>query len=151
MFRISLIAICLIAFSITLKGQNKPVSFTELEILQSKESKPVVVLIMTSWCKYCHGMKNSMLNNLKVSSLLAEKFRIVFLDAESKNDIFFAGSTFKYKSGFHELARELGTIKGQVSYPTLCILNNKNEIIYQHDGYLSPRALAYIFRKVGEG
>jgi hypothetical protein len=50
----------------------------------------------------------------------------------------------------HDLARELGTIKGQISYPTVTVLNVQNEIIYQHDGFLSPRAMFSILEKVSK-
>ena len=131
-------------------AQNRSGAFEDLQTLQVKDPRPVVVLVMTSWCKYCHAMKHIMLTHKKVSQQLSDKFYTVFLDAEGKQEITFAGKTFKHKAGLHELARELATIKGQVSYPTLCILNSKNEIIYQHDGYLSPAALSYTFKKIAE-
>ena len=129
-------------------GQNKPVQFEELKGLQATKAKPIVVLIMTDWCRYCHAMQNTMLKNPKVSPLLSNKFHTVFLNAEEKKDIFFAGREFKFKHGVNELAKELATMKGQVSYPTLCILNAKNEIIYQHDGYLSPKTLVVVLNSV---
>lgn len=86
----------------------------------------------------------------KVASLLNEKFYTVFLDAEDRNDIFFAGRRFKHKAGLHELARELGTIKGQISYPTITVLNVKNEIIYQHNGFLNPRAMLFMLEKLAK-
>jgi len=132
------------------EAQNRIVKFEEIKSMQEKAPKPVVVLIMTSWCKYCHAMKNTMTKDNKVAALLNEKFYTVFLDAEDKKDIFFAGRSFKYKAGIHELARELGTIKGQISYPTIAVLNVTNEIIYQHDGFLSPRAMLFMLEKVAK-
>ena len=133
-----------------LSAQIRIVKFEEIKTLQEKSPKPLVVLIMTSWCKYCHAMKNTMTRDPKVATVLNEKFYTVFLDAEDKKDIFFAGRTFKHKAGMHELARELGTIKGKISYPTTTVLNIKNEIIYQHDGFLSPRTMLNILEKVAE-
>lgn len=133
-----------------LPAQNHIVKFEEIKTLQDKAPKPIVVLIMTGWCKYCHAMKNTMTKDNKVAALLSEKFYTVFLDAEDKKDIFFAGKSFKYKAGIHELARELGTIKGRISYPTITVLNVKNEIIYQHDGFLNPRAMLYILEKMAK-
>jgi thioredoxin-related protein len=133
-----------------LPAQNRDVKFEEIKSLQDKTPKPVVVLIMTSWCKYCHAMKNTMTKDKNVTALLNEKFYTVFLNAEDKNDIIFAGRNFKHKAGLHELARELGTVKGQISYPTIAVLNLKNEIIYQHNGFLSPRAMFSILEKVSK-
>ena len=150
MLRILIIFIFVLIQGSELSAQIRIVKFEEIKTLQEKSPKPLVVLIMTSWCKYCHAMKNTMTKDNKVAALLSEKFYTVFLDAENKNDIFFAGRNFKHKAGLHELARELGTIKGQISYPSITVLNVKNEIIYQHDGFLSPRTMLNILEKVAE-
>jgi len=150
MLRILIIFIFVLIRVSNLPAQNRIVKFEEIKALQLNTPKPIVVLIMTSWCKYCHAMKNTMTKNKNVATLLNEKFYTVFLDAEDKNDITFAGRNFKHKAGLHDLARELGTIKGQISYPTITVLNLKNEIIYQHDGFLSPRAMFSILEKVSK-
>ncbi len=150
MLRILLIFSIAVLASFNAVGQTKPVVFQDLEALQVKEPRPVVVLLMTQWCKYCHAMKNTMVKNRPVSELLDLKFYTVFFDAEEKNDIFFAGRAFKNKSGGHELAQELGTVNGQVSYPSLCILNSRNEIIYQHDGFLSSQAMLDVLRLISK-
>lgn len=150
MLRTLIIFIFVLVWVSELSAQNRIVKFEEIKTLQNKAPKPIVVLIMTSWCKYCHAMKNTMTEDNKVATLLSEKFYTVFLDAENKNDIFFAGRVFKHKAGLHELARELGTIQGQISYPSIVVLNIKNEIIYQHDGFLSPRTMLNILERVTE-
>lgn len=150
MLRILIIFIFVLVRVSELPAQNRIVKFEEIKTLQNKASKPIVVLIMTNWCKYCHAMKNTMTKDNKVAALLSEKFYTIFLDAEDKNDILFAGRVFKHKAGLHELARELGTIKGRISYPAIAVLNVKNEIIYQHDGFLSPRTMLNILEKVAE-
>ena len=150
MLRILIIFIFVLIGISNLPAQNRIVKFEEIKALQQNSPKPMVVLIMTSWCKYCHAMKNTMTKDKNVAKLLNEKFYTVFLDPEDKNDIFFAGRSFKHRAGLHDLARELGTIKGQISYPTITVLNLKNEIIYQHDGFLSPRAMFSILEKVSK-
>jgi len=126
------------------------VHFEELKALQAIEQRPVVILIRTDWCKYCHAMQNTMIKNSKVSQLLRNGFYTVFLDAEEKKTILFAGREFKFKKGVNELATELASVNGRVSYPTLCILNAKNEIIYQYDGFLSAKALEYTLKKISQ-
>ncbi|MGB4398081.1 MAG: thioredoxin family protein [Daejeonella sp.] len=148
MLKRTAIALFVILSAWNVSGQNRAVRFEEIKALQSLESKPLVVLIMTDWCKYCHAMQNTMLKSPKVSQLLRNKFYTVFLNAEEKKSIFFAGREFKYKQGANELAQELATINGRVSYPTLCILNAKNEIIYQYDGFLSAQAMEEILKKL---
>ena len=147
----SKILIILSFFSILcgdLSAQIRKIEFKEIETLQLKTPKPLVVLIMTSWCKYCHAMKNIMNKDPNVLALLNDKFYTTFLDAEYKGEIFFAGRSFKNRTGLHELARELGTINGKISYPTIAILNTKNEIVYQYDGFLPPRTILTILKKI---
>ncbi|MBM3401476.1 MAG: thioredoxin family protein [Bacteroidetes bacterium] len=150
MLRPLILLILILSALSDLSAQNRIVKFAEIKPLQDKIAKPVLVLIMTDWCKYCHAMKNTLTRDNSVLALLDEKFYTVFLNAEDKIDIFFAGRNFKNKGGIHELASELGTIKGQLSYPTLTVLNSRNEIIYQHDGFLSPRAILYTLKKIAQ-
>jgi thioredoxin-related protein len=129
-------------------AQLKPITFEELEIA---EPRPVLVMIMTNWCKYCHAMKNNIMKNREVSDLINNTYHLLFLDAEERSDIVFKGKVFKYRpsgsnTGIHELALNLGMIRGQISYPTLTILDEKKNIIFQKDGYLKPKELLYLLK-----
>jgi thioredoxin-related protein len=129
-------------------AQVKPVTFEELEIA---EPRPVLVMIMTNWCKYCHAMKNNIVKNKEVSDLINNTYHLLFLDAEERSDIVFKGKVFKYRpsgsnTGIHELALDLGMIRVQISYPTLTILDEKKNIIFQKDGYLKPKELLYLLK-----
>jgi thioredoxin-related protein len=129
-------------------AQVKPITFEELEIA---EPRPVLVMIMTNWCKYCHAMKNNIMKNREVSDLINNTYHLLFLDAEERSDIIFKGKVFKYRpsgsnTGIHELALNLGMIRGQISYPTLTILDEKKNIIFQKNGYLKPKELLYLLK-----
>ena len=136
-----------------LSAQVSPVKFSDIEGLQQKEKRIVMVIIGTEWCKYCNAIKQTVLKNKKLTGTLERSFYTVFLNAEYKHNIFFAGREFKYNpsgvnTGMHELANELGTINKQLSFPSLCFLNEKNEIIYQHSGFLDPVSLASLLEKL---
>lgn len=127
-------------------AQVKPLTFGQVETLQKADAKPVLIFIYTEWCRICAGMKQTTFKNGEVAKLLNSKFYVVFLNAEEKEDILFDGRRFSYKpsgvnTGVHQLAEQLGSINGQVSYPSLSFLNAKNEIIYQYDGYLDAPSL----------
>jgi hypothetical protein len=86
---------------------------------------------------------------------LKQNFYFIFLDAEEKRDIVFSGRRFKFKpagiqTGIHELAEQLGTINGQIAYPSLSFLNERNEIIYQQDGFLKPDVLAFLLKRIAK-
>ena len=148
MIKRSTIALFIFLSAWNVSGQNRTVRFEEIKALQSVESKPIVVLIKTDWCKFCHAMQNTMLKTPQVSQLLRNNFYTIFLNAEEKKSIFFAGREFNFRQGVNELAQELATINGRVSYPTLCILNAQNEIIYQYDGFLSAQAMEEVLTKI---
>ncbi|WP_157593192.1 thioredoxin family protein [Rufibacter tibetensis] len=140
------------------KAQLKTIRFEQLDSLQQAERRPIVVLLSTDWCTYCTRMKLSTLKEEQVVKQLNETVYFITLNAEEKKDIRFHGHTFKYKptgvkTGVHELAEQLGSINGQLTYPTVCILNAEREIIFQHVGYLSAKELSRILsmlRKEGK-
>ncbi len=140
--------ILLIAASMVLPqisfSQIKAVKFEQLDSLQKTEKRPVVVFLHTSWCKYCGTMKNTTFKNDEVINMLNQKFYFVSLNVEEKQDIPFRGHRFEYKptganTGINELAEQLGTIDGQVSYPSICFLNADYEIIYQKKGFVAAK------------
>lgn len=138
------IFICFISFFwSTLQGfaQLKIVDFEQIDSLQKIEKRNVIVFIHTDWCKYCKAMINGTFKNETVVKNINEKLYFIDLDAEEKRKIVFSNATFNFKPngsnlGIHELAIELGTIDNQICYPILCVLNEKNEIIFQYSGFL---------------
>ncbi len=133
--------------------QIKNVDFRQLDSLQKAEKRPVVVFLHTSWCKYCGTMKNTTLKNDEVLNLLNKNYYFISLDIEEKRSIHFRGYTFKYKptgtnTGVHELGEQLGTINGQLSYPSICFLNADYEIIYQKEGFVAAKDFLSILKKV---
>jgi thioredoxin-related protein len=124
-------------------------TFEEVERLQRQKSKPLLIFLYTDWCKICHGMKRTTFMNEKVIQLLNEKFYFIQLNGEEKKAISFLGKTFRYKptgtnTGVHELARELGTIKKRIAFPTTTILNSNFEIDAQLLGFLNSKKMTAI-------
>ena len=142
-----------LCFLLSMEAPAQTVAFAELSQLQAIENRPVIVFIHTRWCRYCSAMKNSLLNNKSILELIKRKFYLVMLDGEEKNSIRFAGHNFHYKptgtdTGTHDLATKLGTVDGQVSYPSFCFLNENDEIIHQHAGFLDPGSLLNLLKAV---
>ena len=133
-----------------LQSQNietlKIYSFEEVEQLQKKNQKPLLVFIYTDWCKVCYGMKKTTFNNSNVIQLLNKKYYLLMLNGEEKKDISFLDKTFTYKpagnnTGVHELAKALGSINGKMSYPTLILLNSKFQIELQIDSFINSKKM----------
>jgi thioredoxin-related protein len=126
--------------------------FEQIESLQIIEKRNVIVIIHTDWCKYCKVMQDKTFKNEEVIKLINNKFYFIDFDAEEQREIVYNNATFKYKpsgssSGVHELAIELGTINNQINYPTFCILNDKNEIVFQYNSFLNAKDLMGILEK----
>ncbi len=133
-------------------AQLNSVQFEQIDSLQILEKRNLVVFIHADWCKYCQVMKSKTFKNNDVSNLINSKFYFIDFDAEEKRKIVFNNQDFVFKpnginSGIHELAIELGTINNQISYPILCVLNHKNEIIFQQSGFINSKDLIAIFEK----
>lgn len=134
-------------------AQLKSYRFEQVDSLQKVQKRPIAVFIHTDWCQYCHGMKNTTFKDKTVINLLNSKFYFVELNAEEERNIRFNNYTFKYKptgskTGVHALAEQLGTINGKTAYPLTCFLNEKNDIIYQSDVFLNPKAFVEILDAV---
>ncbi|OXG05569.1 thioredoxin-related protein [Flavobacterium araucananum] len=137
-----ILLIIFFAFTSTGFCQLKSRTFEEVDSLQHIQKRKTIIFIHTDWCQFCQRMKQTTFRNPEIIEKLNSKFYFVDLNAEEKRDIVFNNQTFKYKPsgnnvGVHELALQLGTIKNQIVYPVLCVLNEKNEIILQYNNYLN--------------
>jgi len=143
-----------VAFGLSnVQGQDYVLSFEKLVVLQKEDPKPVVVFLHAPWCNFCENMKQTTFKNEEVKKLLTEELYFISFDGESKEDVTFLGNTFKYKpnganTGVHELAEQLGTKNGVISYPTLVFLNEKYEILYQNDGFLTAKQMKKVLNKM---
>ncbi|WP_276379417.1 thioredoxin family protein [Flavobacterium sp. H4147] len=119
-------------------------TFEDAESLQQIQKRKIIVFIHTDWCQFCQRMKATTFKNEEIIQKLNADFYFIDFNAEEKRDINFNNRIFKYQPsgnnvGVHELALQLGTQNNQIVYPVLCVLNEKNEIIFQYSNYLSPK------------
>jgi thioredoxin-related protein len=125
------------------KAQQTSIRFNQLDSLQRIKPKKVFVFIHTNWCNYCKTMDEVTFKDKAVAKLLSEAYYFVKLDAEEKLPISYQHQRFEYKAnkGFHELAIALGNNNGKLVFPTSCILNNQNEILFQHHEMMNAKEL----------
>ncbi|MDN3675485.1 thioredoxin family protein [Flavobacterium branchiarum] len=133
--------------------QLKSIPFEAIDSLQQIQKRKVIIFIHTDWCKYCQAMKNSTFKNKKIIEQLNNQFYFVDFHAEEKRTIRFNNKTFNYtttgnKTGVNELAIQLGTVNNQLTYPIICILNSKNEILFQDTNYHNAKDFEIILNKL---
>jgi len=149
-------ALILLFFTFQLAfSQLKTVPFEAIDSLQTVQKKPIVVFIYTDWCKFCKQMQQTTFKNQNVISDLNDNFYFVSFNGESQEEITFNNQKFKFKpsgnkTGVNTLAVALGTMDKQLTYPVLCVLNDKNEIIFQYSGFLNAKDFQSVLRRLSE-
>lgn len=148
-----LLFICSMLLLALPSSYSQHVSFSKLDSLLITSPKPVLVFIHTDWCRYCLGMQQVTFSDEEVQMILNEEIYFVSLDAESEEDIVFRNHRFRFQpsgrgTGVHELAYALGNQKGELAYPTTCILNPEYEIDFQYSGFISARKMKRILGDV---
>lgn len=139
----------------TIIAQTNTHQFSKLDSLLKQEIRPSLIFVHTDWCKICHQMESTTLQNDSVKLALEAKFHFVSLNAEDTSSIEFQGHKFDFipngnNSGTHQLAIELASINGKINYPTIVILNKKLEIIFQYAGLLYAKELLAVLQKAIE-
>ncbi|WP_409417787.1 thioredoxin family protein [Flavobacterium sp. PS2] len=148
-----ILIILFLAITSTGFAQLRSYSFEQIDSLQQIQKRKVIVFIHTDWCKYCQAMKNSTFKNKTIIAQLNAEFYFVDFNAEEKKTIRFNNQTFNYNpngnsSGVNELAIQLGTVKNQITYPIICVLNPENEIIFQDTNYHNAKDFELILAKL---
>ena len=147
-----IVALILTLFlTVTVKGQLVQHSFEGVDSLSKIEEKPIVVMLHTDWCQYCQLMKNTTLKDEKVIKRLNSDFYFISFNAEFKEAVLYQGHSFQFKSngsgtGVHELAEMIGKVDGKLSYPTIAVLNSKNEILYQYAGAMDREQMKTLLK-----
>jgi thioredoxin-related protein len=118
-------------------------NFNQLDSLQKIENRKVLVFVYTNWCSYCKVMDQFVFKDIKVIHLLNEQYYFVGLNAEEKQPIIYQNKRFIFKQtlGYHEMAIALAN-KKKLIFPSTYILNNDNEIIYQHHEFINANNLS---------
>ncbi|MEO5966794.1 MAG: thioredoxin fold domain-containing protein [Ferruginibacter sp.] len=151
-----IIIVCQILLPHSVSAQLISHPLQHIDSLQNINKRYIVVFIKTDWCTYCNTMSNTTFKNYDVVNTLNNKFYFSELNAEDKQEIKFNLQTYKFipsgiKTGIHELAQHLGKIKGEVFYPSICILNKNYEIIFQWNELLSASELLKILNEIYNG
>jgi thioredoxin-related protein len=146
---IFLFLLCIMLSSKHSSAQLNTFRFEQVDSLLKKEPRTVMVFIHTDWCQFCQAMKNTTFKNKAIIRKLNTEFYVVYFNAEEKRNILFNGNIFRYKpnganTGIHELAEKLATENRTVSYPTLCFLNEKLEVVYRYTQFASSKELGLI-------
>lgn len=132
-------------------SQMKSISFSELELHQKSNPKPIIIHIYTDWCSVCKIESFNLNKDKDLVKTINENFHFINFEAEkTKEKINFQGKEFKYlsngNSGIHELVLELSKNKTQPIYPLWIILDEKQNLVNYHEGMLKPNQLRELIK-----
>ena len=112
--------------------------------LSKKDNKKILIDVYTDWCKWCKVMDEKTFSNTELKSYLADNYHLVKFNAEQKEEIKFKGKSYTFVSngrrGNHSLASEL--LGGQLSYPSLVVLDSNLNKVQTIRGYKSAEQLS---------
>lgn len=151
-YKISLIVLLFNFYCTYTKAQLKKIEFHQLDSITTFQSRPTIIFIHTDWCKYCAAMKQSTFKNKEVIEIINNNYYFIEMNAESKVDIIFNKKKYSFQSngnnsGVHELANFLGKSDGEISYPTLLIIDSSKKILFKNSGFISSKQMSFILQQ----
>ncbi|RAV30667.1 thioredoxin family protein [Sinomicrobium soli] len=129
-------------------------SWEEAIARQQTDETPrkIFVDVYTDWCGWCKKMDKDTFSDKEVAEYVKDKFYMVKLDGEGKEEITYNGRTFKFvpagRRGYHELAAAL--LNNRLSYPTGVFLNERQQLLFPVPGYHDAERFMKVARYVGE-
>jgi thioredoxin-related protein len=119
------------------------------------EPKPVIIKLYTDWCMYCKIQDQQLKRSAAVSAYLTKNFYFLNFNAESRDEVIFNQTVFKYKpkglhSGINELALLLAGETKELSYPYWVVLDENYNVLTSHRGYLKSKNLMVLLKSVIE-
>lgn len=126
------------------------ISLQEATNKLSSEKRPVLIDLYTDWCGWCKVMDKKTYSNKKVSEYLAKKFYAVKLNAETRQQVSWAGKEYSYndQAKMNDFAMYL--TNGQLMFPTTIIIPEDGQP-QAIPGYLDPKNFEVIAKYFGEG
>jgi len=148
---IMIIAATIVSFVSPNKEKINWITVSELNELYSKNPKPILVDVYTSWCGWCREMDRTTYKNAKVVKYINEHYYAVRLDAESTDSLFFNNKKYGYNSRYksNELAEFL--LFGRMEFPTTVFLPSIDARPAPLSGYLKPKEIEAPLKYFAEG
>jgi thioredoxin-related protein len=151
LFIIAFLFLISVSFVPSNKGKVQWITVAALQELYSKNPKPILVDVYTTWCGWCKVMDKQTYTNEKVANYINEHYYAVKLDAEQKEPVEWNGKKYEYDkvNKINELAVYL--CYGQLSFPTTVFITAIDAQPAPLSGYLKAKEIESPLKFFGEG
>ena len=147
----SIMILAFTSFRIPEKEKVQWLSIAEMQLAYSKNPKPILVDVYTTWCGWCKVMDKQTYNNEKVAAYINEKYYAVKFDAESKEPVAWNGKQYAYNAQNKVNDMAVYLLYGQMSYPSTVFLSSIDAQPAPLPGFLKPKEIESPLKFFGEG
>lgn len=134
------------------KGSVKFYTLKEIEKLQKKKPKKILVNIYATFCNSCKVQNATTLKDTAIANYINKNFYMINFDAESNDTIIFKGEKcFKtLANGYPLNTFAFKVSNNRLQFPTIAVLDDKENTLDALNSFLSPQALLPILKFYAE-
>lgn len=134
------------------KGNVKLYTLAEIEKLQKKKPKKVLVNIYASFCNSCKVQNATTIKDTAIANYINQHYYVMNFDAESNDTLLFKGEKC-YKQvigGYPFNSFALKVTNNRLQFPSIAVLDEKENTLDALSPFLSPAALLPILKYYSE-
>lgn len=155
-----LLSLFTVSIGFTQTDKIQWVSVNELESLQKKEPRKVMIDVYTKWCGPCKMMMAQTFTDPSVIEFINNNFYAVKFDAEGNEKVKFVGYEFSNadynpektgRNSTHEFTSAIAPVNGRIAYPTIVYMDENLKIITPVQGFMRPPQMLPLLNYISEG
>lgn len=134
------------------KGALKFYSLKEIENLQKKNPRKILVNIFAGFCNSCKVQNATTLKDTSIANYINKHFYLINFDAESNDTILFKGEKC-YKTmlnGYPLNTFALRATNNRLQFPSIAVLDDKQNTLDALTMFLTPKTLLPILKYYAE-
>jgi thioredoxin-related protein len=134
------------------KGALKFHTLKEIEKLQKKNPRKILVNIFAGFCNSCKVQNATTLKDTSIANYINKHFYLINFDAESNDTIVFKGEKcFKTMlNGYPLNTFALKATNNRLQFPSIAVLDDKQNTLDALTMFLTPKTLLPILKYYGE-